>query len=88
VCLLTALERRLPLKHLPSRFPRVLNRLAAVWHQPTVAERCFEELLLDARCTRAGFPPEVMSELLALRQYSSSRIFPQKVDPWQEMHLR
>jgi hypothetical protein len=43
---------------------------------------------MDCRGSRAGFPPEVLVELLALRNYNAGRIFPQKVDPWQEMHLR
>jgi hypothetical protein len=86
--LMDALARKCPLSQLPARFPGVLDRIAAVWHQPTIAERCFEELLLDMRGSRAGFPPEVLRELLALRNYNSSRIAPKKVDPWQEMHLR
>jgi hypothetical protein len=86
--LLDLLARKCPLRQLPSRFPRVLNQIAAVWNQPSAAERCFEGLLLDSRGTRAGFPPEVLSELLALRSYNAGRIFPQRRDPWQEMHLR
>jgi hypothetical protein len=88
VRLLDALSRKCWLNALPARFPRVLNRIAALWNRPAVAERCFEELLLDTRGTRAGFPPEVLSELLALRNYNASRIVPKKIDPWQEMHLR
>jgi len=88
VRLLDALARRCPLKHVPARFPRVLNRLAAVWGQPELVERSFQELLLDSRGTRAGFPPEVLSELQALRNCNSQRMLPVRVDPWQEMHLR
>jgi hypothetical protein len=88
VRLLDGLSRKCRLNALPARFPRVVNRIAALWNRPTAAESCFEELLLDSRGTRAGFPPEVLSELLALRHYNASRIFPKKVDPWQEMHLR
>ena len=88
VRLLDALTRKCQLYHLPARFPRVLNRVAELWNRPAVAERCFEELLLDMRGTRAGFPPEVLSELLALRNYNASRISPKKIDPWQEMNLR
>ena len=69
-------------------FPRVLNRIAEVWVDPARAQHCLEELLLDSRCTRAGFPSEVLGELMTLRTYNASRIFPKPVDPWQEMHLR
>ena len=86
--LLDSLARKCPLSELPARFPRVLNRLAAVWSQPALAERYFMELLLDSRGSRLGFPPEVLSELLALRSCNAFRIFPGNIDPWQEMHLR
>ena len=86
--LLDALTRRCRLHALPARFPRVLNRIAALWSRPALAASCFEDLLLDTRGTRAGFPPEVLSELLALRSVNASRIFPKKTDPWQDMHLR
>ncbi len=86
--LLDAVGARVALIHLPSRFPRVLNRIASLWNRPTITEQCFEELLLDSRGARSGFPPEVLSELVLLRTLNSSRLFPPKVDPWQEMHLR
>jgi len=86
--LLDSLARKCLMSELPARFPRVLNRLAAAWSQPALAERYFVELLLDSRGSRLGFPPEVLSELLALRSCNAFRIFPKKTDPWQEMHLR
>jgi hypothetical protein len=86
--LLDALARKCQLHALPARFPRVLNHIAALWDRPALTERCFEELLLDTSGKRAGFPSEVLRELLVLRNYNSSRIFPKKIDPWQEMHLR
>ena len=86
--LLDSLARKCPMSELPARFPRVLNRVAAVWSQPAHAERYFVELLLDSRGSRVGFPPEVLSELLALRICNAFRIFPKKTDPWHDMHLR
>jgi hypothetical protein len=86
--LLESLARKCSMPHLAARFPRVLNRVAAVWSQPGLVERYFEELMLDSRGSRAGFPPEVLSELVALRNCNAFRIFPKKTDPWQEMHLR
>jgi len=86
--LLDAVARRCPMPESAARFPRALNRIAEVWHDPARTERCLEELMLDSRCTRAGFPSEVLSELMTLRTYNASRISPKRVDPWQEMHLR
>ena len=88
VRLLDAVAHRCPMRVTAASFPRVLNLLAEVWNDPTRAEHCFEELLLDSRCTRAGFPSEVLGELMTLRTYNALRIFPKPVDPWQEMHLR
>ena len=86
--LVDALATKCQLHALPARFPRVLNHIAALWDRPALTERCFEELLLDTSGKRAGFPPEVLRELLVLRNYNASRILPKKIDPWQEMHLR
>jgi len=55
-----------PLKTAES-YPRVLNRLALCWDDPVLAERVYDELLVDRRGKRRGFPPAVARELLALR---------------------
>jgi hypothetical protein len=86
--LVDALTRACPLRELASRFPRVLNRIASLWNQPAALERHFEELLLDSRGQRQGFPAEVLTELSRLRSLSASRLRPSRVDPWQEVHLR
>jgi hypothetical protein len=53
-------------RELCERYPRAANAIAAAWHQ---AERVavLDELLSDRGGTRRGFPPEVKSELQALR---------------------
>jgi hypothetical protein len=52
-----------------SRYPRVGNRLALCWRDGAQTERLFDELLLDRRGTRKGFPPPVAEELLRLRRF-------------------
>jgi len=47
------------------RYPRAANALAAAWHANRAA--ALDELLADRRGNRRGFPPEVRSELQALR---------------------
>lgn len=88
VRLVDALVRACPMRELAARFPRVLNQIASLWNQPAVLERHFEELLLDSRGQRQGFPAEVLNELSRLRGLSASRLRPARVDPWQEVHLR
>jgi hypothetical protein len=56
-----------PLKTAES-YPHVLNRLALCWNDPLLVERLYDELMVDRRGKRRGFPPAVARELLALRQ--------------------
>jgi hypothetical protein len=65
---------RLPPKLRPmalaDQFPRVANRLARDWSDAFLREFCFEDLLVDRRGGRRGFPPEVKDELLRLQRFS------------------
>jgi hypothetical protein len=54
---------------LATKFPRVANRIAHEWQEPSSCRRDFDELVYDKRGTRRGFPPDVYVELLALRDY-------------------
>jgi hypothetical protein len=50
-------------------FGRIGNALAASWTDPAAFVRYIDELFVDRRGNRKGFPPEVMEELFALRAY-------------------
>jgi hypothetical protein len=50
------------------RYPRVANRLALCWEDGALTGRIFQELMVDRRGNRRGFPPEVQRELHALRE--------------------
>ena len=52
-----------------SRYPRLGNRLALCWSDRSQAERLFDDLLLDRRGKRKGFPPSVAEELVHLRRF-------------------
>ena len=47
-------------------FPAIANKLALVWSEPAKARDLLEELLIDRRGNRSGFPSIVFSELLRL----------------------
>lgn len=49
------------------QFPRVANRLALCWPDPALAQRLCDDLLVDRRGGRRGFPWPVRKELVALR---------------------
>jgi hypothetical protein len=50
-------------------FPRIANFMAAAWQNPASLRPYLDELFVDRRGDRKGFPPEVMAELFALRGY-------------------
>jgi hypothetical protein len=54
---------------LATQFPRVANRIAKEWKEPSACRRDFEDLVYDNRGDREGFPPDVLVELLALRDH-------------------
>ena len=88
VKLMSLLGRTARPTRLQALFPHVLNRLAAVWHQPARFEREMEELLLNTRDNRAGFPLEIVAELTAVREYYRTALHPQKNDPWSTVRAR
>lgn len=51
------------------QFPRIANQLANAWIDPVAFRDDMFDLLIDRRGARKGFPPEVESELLALRAH-------------------
>ena len=56
-------------EQLSSRFPRIANALAEVWHDPEESLASLDKLLGDGRRGRKGFPPAVHHELVALREW-------------------
>lgn len=55
------------------QFPRVANGLARAWTDKTAVRDYLDELLIDRRGGRRGFPPEVHHELLVLRELCEDR---------------
>jgi hypothetical protein len=49
------------------RYPRVANRLALCWNDPVLTNRLLEDLLVDRRGGRQGFPAPIRSELIRIR---------------------
>ena len=53
--------------HLCAMYPRVANRLALCWDDASLASKVLDELVVDKRRGRIGFPPAVSQELIQLR---------------------
>ena len=51
------------------RYARLANRLCKVWNEPAKCDRLLDDLMLDRRGTRKGFPLQIANELATLRDY-------------------
>jgi hypothetical protein len=64
-------------------FPRIANFVAANWSEPTSFRAYVDELFVDRRGDRRGFPPEVMEELFALRAFYED-LYPTTDKKWND----
>lgn len=69
-------------KALCEKFPRVANNIARSWRRPLICEKVFDELLMDHRGTRQGFPQEIANEIVSLKDYHSTVLYPDQKDIW------
>ena len=56
-------------RQLALRYARLANRLCKVWTEPLKCERLLDDLMMDRRGGRKGFPLQVANELATLRDY-------------------
>lgn len=54
---------------LVAQYPRIANALAFEWNKPVTCRAYFDDLLVDHRGNRKGFPADVHRDLLRLRDY-------------------
>ncbi len=67
--------------HLCAMYPRVANRLALCWDDSSLSSKVLDELVVDKRRGRAGFPPEVSQELIQLRLLRPAPATPSNFTP-------
>ena len=67
------------------QYPRIVNRIAALWHDEGLTEYTFIDMLGDLRGGRQGFPPKIMEELMALYELHLMRIdaHPKEANTWE-----
>jgi len=65
-----------------AKFPRIANLLAVLWDDPNSARRYLDDLLVDKRGNRQGFPLDILRELLAMRAHYED-LHPELAQPWQ-----
>jgi len=56
-------------RQLALRYARLANRLCKVWTDPVKCERLLDDLMMDRRGGRKGFPLQVANELATLRDH-------------------
>jgi len=70
VAFLASLDQSVRPYQLSVRFPRIANNLARLWQQPAELGRYLDDLFVDTRGNRQGFPLRILTELVALRELS------------------
>lgn len=79
-----------PSKYYPHQlvetYPRIVERIVQLWGHAEI-EAYFQELMLDERGGRQGFPQEILMEILNLRTWYRSLLPPQPctVDNWADV---
>jgi hypothetical protein len=68
-----------------SKFPRIANLLAVLWKDPGSLRGYLDDLLVDKRGNRQGFPLDILRELFALRAYYDE-LHPGSSRPWEVMN--
>ena len=59
---------------LVASFPRIAERIASLDNEPPLASRYLDQLMIDQRGDRQGFPIEVGRELMRLRCHYAERL--------------
>ncbi|RZI42786.1 hypothetical protein EGT07_12410 [Herbaspirillum sp. HC18] len=66
---LATLPRDVRPDNLANQYPRIANRIAEIWKKPLQCERYLDDLMMDMRGDRQGFPRAVAAEIAALKVY-------------------
>ena len=66
------------------KFPRIANLMAAMWPDPNSFRRYMDDLLVDKRGNRQGFPVDVLRELFELRAYYDE-LYPNTSRAWESL---
>jgi hypothetical protein len=62
------------------QFPRIVNRIASLWKKPFLMDGYFEDLLIDKRGNRQGFPLRIAGEITALQAHYSTIVSPKTTE--------
>ena len=67
---------------LAERYPGICNRMGERWQRPNLIILYFDELLMDNRGGRQGFPISIAIEIASLKEYFLDVLAANKLDVW------
>ena len=73
---------------LPIEFARIANALSRRWGTPPACMACLDDLLIDRRGNRHGFPMGIVLELAALKNHFQTIVYPSPRTVWDEIAMR
>lgn len=81
------LPREVQPRTLAHRYARIANQLAALWKTGHLFDAYLDDLLVDRRGNRQGFPAEIAAELKKLARYHHARQRAAGGNPWAHERL-
>jgi hypothetical protein len=66
-------------------FPHIMNLIASSWHEPKLFVKTLDELLMDDRGDRQGFPFQIIVELTELREHYFTSVHPEALKLWKRL---
>jgi hypothetical protein len=79
---LAALPSNVRPRELPLAYARVANEVARRWGDPDGCLACLNDLLVDRRGSRQGFPMGIALELAHLKSYYETEMHPTAQTVW------
>jgi hypothetical protein len=67
---------------LAERYPGICNRMSERWQHPDLVIPYFDDLLMDNRGGRQGFPISIAIEIASLKEYFLDALAAHKLDVW------
>lgn len=68
-----------------SKFPHIMNLISKSWHEPKEFVKTLDDLLMDDRLNRVGFPFAIIVELTDLREHYFSAVRPDARKFWDRL---
>jgi hypothetical protein len=86
--ILAQLPPKLSLRRSCSSYPQAVEKLLKHWRNPAEFRLVLDEMMMDSRGGRQGFPFDVVSEFSALREYYDQQVSPIRTSAWGSATIR